>query len=135
MAACDAQEEVLSIGRQAETIMKGCVMKKNILDRSLIFWGAALISIALLAATASAAPGVKARANKTALNPVTSKPVWASSAAPRVDSITIVAMQNLRVAGGDGEPLVIVPPRPQPRSPFMPPFTSTGNLPPWAIWR
>jgi hypothetical protein len=110
------------------------MMKKDILEYSHLLWACALISVVMCVANATAAPARKTRANKIAFDPVTSKPVWVSSVAPGVDPMLTMAIQNVRVADASGAPLVVVPPRPQPRSPYMPPL-SPGNLPPWAVLR
>jgi hypothetical protein len=112
------------------------MMKKDILENSHVLWAGALISVVMCVANATAAPAGKARVNRTVFNPVTAKPVWVSTAtATRMDPMLIDAMQQMRVTSGNGDgPLVIVPPRPAPRSPFMPPSRfSPGDLPPWVL--
>ena len=107
---------------------------REVFRRKAALWCGIVVFLALFAVTAAAAPAGKARVNRTVFNPVTSKPVWVSgSTTTRSDPILVEVMQGLRVAGGNGDgPLVIVPPRPHPRSPFMPPSgISFDDLPPW----
>jgi len=113
-------------------------MKKSeevmrVFRRKSALWGGVLVFLTLFVVTAAAAPAKKAPMNRTVLDPIASKPVWVSNTTTRSDSMLTEVMQQLRIADGDGDgPRVIVPARPRPRSPFMPPpEISLDDLPPW----
>ena len=113
-------------------------MKKSeevmrVFRRKSALWGGVLVFLTSFVVTAAAAPAGKPRVNRTVLDPIASKPVWVSNTTVRSDSMLTEVMQQLRIADGDGDgPRVIVPARPHPRSPFMPPQEMTlDDLPPW----
>ena len=110
------------------------VVEKALCRRWVVLAGVAVL-LALLAATAVAAPAGKAGLNKTALDPATSTPVWVLRTTASPDPMLLEVMHGLRVIDryGDG-PIVNVPARPRPRSPFMPPSEiSLSDLPPWVL--
>lgn len=89
--------------------------------------------LALWAGTSVAAPVTKARVKKTVFNPAVLKPVWVSDPTIRTGSEPMfadIAMLGLNVSGSSGDPVVTVPERPSPRSPYRPP-TMLCPLPPW----
>jgi hypothetical protein len=113
--------------KKSEEVMREVFCRKAVLG------GGIVVILALFAAAGAAAPAGKARVKRTVFNPITSKPVWVSNTKTRSDPMLVEVMQGLRVAGGNGDgPLVIVPARPHPRSPFVPPSgISLDDLPPW----
>jgi len=115
--------------------MKSEEVVKDVFHRGFLLLGSAVILLALFSAAGAAAPGSKAYANKTVLDPTVSTPVWISRTQARTESTLLEVMHALRVIDryGDG-PAVNVPARPKPRSPFMPPSEiSLSDLPPWVL--
>jgi len=112
--------------------MKSEEVRREVFRRRLVLLCGVAVLLALFATTGAAAP-----ANKTAFDPAASMPVWVSRAQARTDStlLDVEVMHGLRVIDryGDG-PIVNVPARPRPRSPFMPPSEiSLSDLPPWVL--
>jgi hypothetical protein len=100
--------------------------------------GGILVFLVFFAAHAAAAPVSRARVNRTVLDPIASKPVWVSNdTATRSDPMLVQAMLGSTIAVGNMGS-VIVPARPEPRSPFVPPqwvspTLSLGGLPYWYV--
>ena len=110
------------------------VVAKALCRRWVLLAGVAVI-VALLAATAVAAPAGKVGLNKTALDPAASRPIWVLRTTASPDPMLAEVVHGLRGIDRYGQgPIVNVPARPKPRSPFMPPSEiSLSDLPPWVL--
>lgn len=113
--------------------MKSEKVVEKALCRRWVLLAGVVVLLALLAATGVAAPVGKVGLNKTALDPAVSRPAWVLRTTTSPDPMLTEVMHGLRVIDRYGQgPLVNVPARPRPRSPFMPPSEiSLSDLPPW----
>jgi hypothetical protein len=112
---------------------------RDVPHRNMAFLCSVVVFLALFAGTGAAAPVAKPRVKKTVFSPITSKPVWVADATRRSDpALTDVFMQQLGAASAPVKdlafPSVVVPTRPSPRSPFVPPPQgSVGDIPCWVV--
>jgi len=110
------------------------VFKKKLFDHKRVLFGGVLVVLTLVVTTkATAAPArpstgsrTAVRATATVLDPVLLRPVWLFNQSiakprptPRPTSMTAGGLISVQGAGVSS---VMLPPRPLPRSPYVPPL-------------